>query len=95
MAAESYRFTSLNFNNQDMKPYVGVKIIKAKPMNRLDYNKYRGWELPEDEDGSDEGYLVVDGGKSNHPDYKGYISWSPKEVFDNAYKEIDVDKLVR
>lgn len=68
--------------------YIGVKLVKALVMNRLEYNQYRGWQLPEDENGSDEGYLVeyLDGGESNHPDHEGYISWSPKQVFDNAYR---------
>lgn len=71
------------------KTYVGTKVVKATPMNRLNYNEYRGWNLPEDEDGTDEGYLVeyVDGGKSNHPDHEGYVSWSPKDVFEKAYKD--------
>ena len=73
-----------------MKKYVGMKIINAKPMTRLEYNTFRGWERPADEDGSDEGYLVeyTDGGKANTEQYKGYVSWSPKDVFERAYKEI-------
>lgn len=73
------------------KFYIGTKIIAALAMNRADYNVYRGWELPSDEDGADEGYLVeyTDGGKPNHPDHAGYISWSPKEQFDNAYRKTD------
>lgn len=71
-----------------METYIGVKTISAKPMGRLEYNNYRGWELPADEDGSDEGYLVEyhDGGTTNHPDHSGYISWSPKAVFGRAYR---------
>lgn len=74
----------------DMKRYVGTKIINAAPMNRLEYNNFRGWILPADEDGSDDGYLVeyVEGGKPNTTQYAGYVSWSPKEQFDNAYREI-------
>ncbi len=74
-----------------MKRYLGLKEINAKPMNRLDYNKFRGWELPEDEDGADEGMLVeyVDGGKANTEEYGGYVSWSPKDVFEKAYREVD------
>lgn len=73
-----------------MKSYIGVKEIKAKVMNRQEYNDYRGWELPSDEDGSDEGYLdeYLDGGQANHPSHKGYISWSPKKVFDNVYRKV-------
>lgn len=59
-------------------------------MNLAEYSKYRGWELPADENGEDEGFLVeyTDGGQKNHPDHEGYISWSPKAVFENGYKEI-------
>jgi hypothetical protein len=72
-----------------MKNYIGTKKISAKPMNRLDYNNYRGWDLPSDENGEDEGYIVeyLNGSDSNHPDHKGYISWSPKAQFEEAYRE--------
>lgn len=68
--------------------HYGTKQILATAMTRQAYNDYRGWTLPADEDGNDPGYLVeyVDGGASNHPDHAGYISWSPKDVFDRAYK---------
>lgn len=70
-----------------MNQYIGVKLINAKPMTRADYNTLRSWQLPADENGADEGYLVeyLDGGKANHKDFDGYISWSPKDVFDRAY----------
>ena len=31
-----------------MKTYIGIKKVEAEPMNRGDYNKYRGWTIPED-----------------------------------------------
>lgn len=70
-----------------MKQYIGTKFIQAVPMTREQYNEYRGWTLPADEDGNDEGYLVeyLDGGQSNHPAHNGYVSWSPKNVFERAY----------
>ncbi|MGY2337968.1 DUF2829 domain-containing protein [Pseudomonas sp. SDO5532_S415] len=70
------------------KHYIGTKIILALAMTRLAYNEYRGWSLPADENGADDGYLVeyTDGGAPNHPDHAGYISWSPKEQFDKAYR---------
>lgn len=70
-----------------MKEYIGTKLICATPMSRQAYNEYRGWTLPADENGADDGYLVeyVDGGKPNHPKHDGYISWSPKAQFDAAY----------
>lgn len=64
-----------------MKQYIGTKIITAKPMTRGDYNNYRGWKIPENENPEDKGYLV------KYPD--GYESWSPKNVFEEAYKECD------
>lgn len=79
-----------------LKPYLGVKLLKARPMTRGEYNEYRGWELPEDENGADEGYLV-----QYEPD--GYQSWSPKVQFENAYlpladesriSEADIDLFV-
>lgn len=74
-----------------MKRYIGVKEINAKPMTRMAYNDFRGWELPTNENGEDEGYLVeyIDGGSPNTPAYSGYVSWSPNEVFDRAYKPVD------
>lgn len=72
-----------------MKEYIGTKIISAKPMTRAEYNALRGWEVPADENPHDEGYLVEysDGGKPNHPGFKGYISWSPKDIFERAYHQ--------
>lgn len=73
-----------------MRTYIGTKVVHATPMNRKDYNTYRGWQVPADENPQDEGYLVeyADGGKSNHPRHVGYISWSPKDVFERAYGDI-------
>lgn len=74
-----------------MKQYLGVKLIHAKPMTRADYNTFRGWELPANENGADEGYLVeyLDGGQANTKEYTGYVSWSPKDVFERAYHPTD------
>ena len=71
-----------------MKTFIGTKIINAKPMTRLEYNQFRGWELPADENSDNEGFLVeyTDGGKANTAEYVGYVSWSPKDVFERAYR---------
>lgn len=73
-----------------MKKHIGTKMVLSRPMSRQEYNTYRGWSLPADENGDDKGYLVeyLDGGKPNHAHHPGYISWSPKEQFDKAYREI-------
>lgn len=83
-----------------MEQFIGTKLVNAKPMSRLDYNLFRGWDLPADENGADEGFLVeyVDGGKANTPFYEGYVSWSPKDVFERAYKsaaKFDFGEAVR
>jgi len=79
----------------EQKVYTGVKRILATPMNRKEYTDYRGWELPADENGADEGYLVeYEQSETSpnvyHPNHKGYISWSPKDVFEEAYINTDV-----
>ena len=49
--------------------------VTAEPMTRLEYNEFRGWALPNDENGADLGYKLttLDG---------THVSWSPKEVVD-------------
>ena len=67
-----------------MKKYIGCKLLKAEPMTRGAYNEYRGWTIPEDEDPEDPGYFV------RYSD--GYVSWSPKHVFEQSYMEVDDNK---
>lgn len=73
--------------------HIGHKNIKATPMSRGDYNKYRGWELPSNERYDDDGYLVEyeprAGEMSNVQGHDGYVSWSPKQVFDDAYHDVN------
>ena len=68
--------------------YEGTKRLTAQPMTRGDYNAYRGWQCPADENPADAGYLVEyqDGGKTNDARHAGYISWSPADVFERSYK---------
>ena len=71
--------------------YIGTKLVELLPMSRQEYNDYRGWTLPADEDGADEGYLVeyTDGGSQNDIRHEGYISWSPKAQAEAAYRKVD------
>lgn len=71
-----------------MQQYIGTKQVHGLPMTRGEYNKLRRWTTPANENPNDEGYLVeyLDGGEPNHPYYNGYISWSPKKQFENAYR---------
>lgn len=65
--------------------YIGVKQVEAKPMTRGDYNDYRGWTVPADENPNDEGYMV------KYAD--DYVSWSPKETFEKSYHIVGVRPL--
>jgi hypothetical protein len=73
-----------------MQTFIGTKIVNARPMNRQEYNDFRGWTVPAGENPADDGYLVeyTDGGKANTSEFAGYVSWSPKEQFDGAYTEV-------
>lgn len=75
-----------NFKLNNMKTYVGTKTVKAKPCTLGEFIKLTG-RNPYANDGkmhgeNEEGYLV---------EYKdGYKSWSPKDVFEEAYKESNI-----
>jgi hypothetical protein len=76
-----------------MKQFIGTKLLLAVAMTLGAYNEKRGWTIPENEDPNREGYLVeyplVGDDKPNHPDHHGYISWSPKQAFESAYRQTD------
>ena len=57
-----------------MKQYIGTKIIQAEPKMRKVPTE--NWL---DDRGFEDGYKVI------YPD--GYESWSPKDVFEAAYRE--------
>ncbi len=77
-----------------MQQFTAVKKVKAKPMTRQEYNDLRGWNLPADEDGSDDGYLTEDmNGASNLEGWDGFISWTPKEIFDDQFYEVDEQRV--
>lgn len=62
-----------------MKKYIGVKIITAEPMKLGEYNKLRGVCVDKDDAHYDDaGYKIV------YSD--DYMSWSPKAVFEEAYR---------
>lgn len=74
--------------SKNMQRYEGTKAVLATAMTRVVYNHYRGWKMPIGENPDDEGYLVEyeDSQTKNHENHDNYISWSPKDVFDRAYK---------
>lgn len=65
-----------------MKTYIGTKIIDAQPAYRVDGKTVQptDWPVPEGAK-TEEGYAV------RYQD--GYMSWSPKAVFEEAYRPMD------
>lgn len=63
----------------NMGTYIGTKMIKARPMSRFEAETYHGVKVGGEKEGA--GYLV------KYPD--GYLSWSPKDVFEKAYRHCD------
>lgn len=59
-----------------MDKYMGFELIDAKPMNLGEYNKFKGWTIPDNEDPNTEGYLI---------EYWNYSTWSPKNEFESAH----------
>lgn len=75
----------VNKTNVPMVRYIGTKMIEACPMTRGEYNVFKNYTMPENENSADEGYLV------KYSD--DYISWSPKKQFEEAYVEVGKDIL--
>jgi hypothetical protein len=67
-----------------LKKYQCHKQVHAYPLNRQDYNILSRWPVPEDENQTDEGYVVI----YNKDTPREYISWSPADVFNEGYTEI-------
>ena len=66
--------------NNEKKLYIGTEIVKAMPMTMAKAQKMLGRAI-KSAIGEEDGYLV---------EYKdGYMSWSPKSVFEEAYHEAD------
>lgn len=65
-----------------MKTYIGTKQVKAEPMNELAAVEKGYARKNEDNHEWREGYHV----QYTNPDGSTYDSWSPKSVFEQAYK---------
>jgi hypothetical protein len=62
-----------------MPSYIGTKIIQAAPMKHDEFLKKQG-RYSENQETMGDGYIV------RYED--GYLSWSPKDVFERSYREI-------
>lgn len=73
-----------------MKMYIGTKRVLAKPAYRYWMENGENFIVSHDEDKPDkvkDATACEDGYKIGYPD--GYESWSPKDVFENAYRPTD------
>lgn len=68
-----------------MKQYIGTKLIEAEPAKRGECCK--GPNMLSAEEAARDGYRV------RYSD--GYVSWSPKEVFEAAYLPVTVNEQLR
>ena len=69
------------------KIYIGTKIVMAEPMSEWEwlqssYTSHRGLSVPD----------------KDRPGYKiryedGYVSWSPKETFEKANRELSANEF--
>jgi hypothetical protein len=77
-----------SFSNLSVKKYIGCKIIAAEPMSEHEF--LRTVKGKTDEELSKQETLG-DGYKVIYPD--NYVSWSPKKVFEDAYREISMQEM--
>ena len=66
-----------------MERYIGTKIVKAQPLDECSWLASKGEDVSARE--TRPGYQVI------YED--GYVSWSPKETFERAYRKITPAEL--
>jgi hypothetical protein len=66
------------------KVYIGTKVVRAEPMSNEDWLRSQNkWQ--EGQETADDGYKV------QYED--GYLSWSPKHVFERCYRELSNQEI--
>ena len=71
-----------------MQAYIGTKIILAEAMTKARFNGTVKNQESQQGDSELEGYHV----QYSNPDGSKYDSWSPKVVFERAYREVSADE---
>jgi len=66
--------------------YIGTKIVAAEPIDEFTFILSKGQDP-----------TLTRSGMPNRPGYKvryedGYISWSPKETFERAYRKVTLQE---
>lgn len=78
----------------EMKNYIGVKIVKARPGTMAEAQAFINRStvqvqeelLKKARKANEKGYIVM------YPD--GYVSWSPKDVFEKTYRTLDCEEFI-
>ena len=66
------------------KVYIGTKVVRAEPMSNEDWLRSQNkWQEGQETAG--------DGYKVQYED--GYLSWSPKHVFERCYRELSNQEI--
>jgi len=78
------RTTNTKENIMSYKSYIGAKIIQAEQMDECTFLKRQGKDVSGRE--TRPGYMVMY--PTNKEGEDNYVSWSPKEVFEIAYREL-------
>ena len=66
------------------KVYIGTKVVRAEPMSNEDWLRSQNkWQ-----DGQE---TAGDGYKVQYED--GYLSWSPKHVFERCYRKLSNQEI--
>ena len=66
------------------KVYIGTKVVRAEPMSNEDWLRSQDkWQEGQETAG--------DGYKVHYED--GYLSWSPKHVFERCYRELSNQEI--
>lgn len=76
-----------------MNQYIGTKIIEAEPAYRCMDGSGKVVITPHPEEAFPNYPSVEDGYRIRYPD--GYVSWSPKDVFEAAYLPVIVNPDLR
>ena len=70
-----------------MRRYIGTKIIEAEPAWRITPPKGKAYIETQNNAACESGSKIEAGYRVRYPD--GYESWSPKDVFEEAYRPTD------
>ena len=68
-----------------MRAYIGAKIIMAEPMDEITFGRQFRKTTPDENQETRPGYHV----QYSNPDGTTYDSWSPRDVFERAYRPIE------